>query len=612
VEAPSQREERAARLAAPHLDDDGGLSDESIAALCRRHPELRAEFEAIRRGLVLFGRVRPTRAGPPLAARRRGLRKVLLAATATAATAAGLVAVTLLVRPAPQPPPSADLAMAEAAARMLAPMAEEAGRERLDRMTDRDLHALAGFYARANEIVDELRSSAPANAGDRAALEETGRRLREFAGGVGTGSPSPARTSLRGWIEEGSGEVEASPTLALLFAQQVERLADRFGTGNRAARSAAARRLLALATKVSLNEIVVFDLDDEGREFAGAELFVQRVDPFTGLAGEPGFVGITPMDQPFPLPLGDWRITVQDPEGRRHSELRMLSLPGPDVQRRVTFLRAHEEVVKGMAHRSACRFQYRRLLPGSKDAWAAPDEEVELGELWIDPFEVTNREYEEFLQSLRAHPEWFGAALPVKLPVGFTVAGVCTEDPRKPVVEVPWNDAVLYANWAGKRLPTSREWERVAEGATDRRFPWGDEFDVRRVDVARSLVDRFAEVAAGDGRLGFIPPGNPCGRVDDPTFAGGCTPADEGAPVWRLADNASEWIEDLECLPGSSGDPAVSLERDLLRTKRGAGWLDAGIEVCAIETLKAGVPLEGTPWTGFRCVRSPFPGFRPR
>jgi len=159
------------------------------------------------------------------------------------------------------------------------------------------------------------------------------------------------------------------------------------------------------------------------------------------------------------------------------------------------------------------------FLMGSQEGKGRPDEypqhKVYLDAFYIDRFEVTGKDFEEYLlANPKEHPPitgWWGRQVRPGMK-------------RRPVIGLSWEKCKNYCEWTGKRLATEAEWERAAAGLEGRKFPWGNELP----DMVRANFNRccFAMKGLSTSEVGSYPLG--------------ATPD----KVYDLAGNIAEWVYD--------------------------------------------------------------------
>lgn len=209
-----------------------------------------------------------------------------------------------------------------------------------------------------------------------------------------------------------------------------------------------------------------------------------------------------------------------------------------------------------------------------------------LNAFWIDRTEVTIAQYQRCVEAEACEPPARSNS-----DTRATYYGdVAYND--YPIVNVNWEQANVYCEWAGGRLPTEAEWEYAARGPEGRRYPWGNEYDGARLNSCDvNCGYSWAEEQFDDGYGDTAPVGS---YPDGASWSG----------VLDLAGNVWEWTADW------FGEYTAERQENPSGSSSGAGRAVRGDSADGTRAVSRGVARHGMAanrtyeYTGFRCVRS--------
>jgi iron(II)-dependent oxidoreductase len=119
---------------------------------------------------------------------------------------------------------------------------------------------------------------------------------------------------------------------------------------------------------------------------------------------------------------------------------------------------------------------------------------------YIDVYPVTNSQYAEFMKAGGYSDDKYWSDEGKKWRVKNNITepqywnDIRWNPPKYPVVGISYYEAEAYANWAGKKLPTEKEWEKAARGTDGREYPWGNEFDKSKCNINKSGINMTSRV----------------------------------------------------------------------------------------------------------------------
>ena len=274
----------------------------------------------------------------------------------------------------------------------------------------------------------------------------------------------------------------------------------------------------------------------------------------------------------------------------------------PETKRHLSQLqvvRAIRELDAAMALVPAGRVLLGQLAEQSNSTCGAADVDPKLAlrnlvnvePAYLDRFCVTNEQYQQFIDGggYEQLEYWHEEALPALLdfvdqtgapgPRYWHDGQFAAGEGQVPVVGISWYEASAYARWVGKRLPTDAEWTKAGAWPVEsspgriaqRRYPWGESFDVRRAHLY------------GAGKLGPV-------AVDE--YPGGTSVGG----IHQLIGNVWEWTATPLV---ELGDPTLHISEAVISIRGGA--FDTYFENQATCHFQSGEhPLSRRPNIGFR------------
>ena len=128
-----------------------------------------------------------------------------------------------------------------------------------------------------------------------------------------------------------------------------------------------------------------------------------------------------------------------------------------------------------------------------------------------------------------------------------------------PVVHIAYEDALAYARWRGRELPTEAQWEYAARGGRDREDDWSSASDGNGKPTANTWQGIFPVLnTKDDGYVGTAPVG--CFKAN-------------GYGLYDMIGNVWEWTSDWY-RPGHTREPAVNpTGPDLISLRVGVGQM---------------------------------------